>query len=132
MTLDDFNALLDRCGADPAHWPAGAEGAAGRLLATSEPARAAHAALAAAEAALAMTKAQDVGARDFAALAMASPQIPHPLSWAAWRRNLSLAVAASFVLSVGVVTGAWRPRTDDPSQVLSAALFANGESNDVE
>ena len=132
MTVDDFNDLLDRCGADPARWPPGAQVAAQRLLMASEPARAAHAALGAAEAALAMTRARDDGPADFAARAMLAPQVPHWASAAARRRSVSLAVAASLVLSVGLAEGAWGPRSDDPSQVLSAALFASGESGDVE
>jgi hypothetical protein len=125
MTLAEFEELLDRCGADPAAWPPGAEPGARRLMAADPAAGAAQEAMAAAEAALRAPF--DLGEfPDFAAQAMAAPQEPP------WRRRLSLALAASLVLSVGLAAGALKPRGEDPAAVLSSALFTGGDGGDVE
>jgi hypothetical protein len=123
MTLAEFEELLDRCGADPAAWPPGAEPGARRLMA-ADPA-AGQEAMAAAEAALrAPLDLREIP--DFAAQAMAAPQEPP------WRRRLSLALAASLVLSVGFAAGALKPRGEDPAAVLSSALSTGGDGGDVE
>ena len=130
MTLDDFHDLLDRCGADQAHWPAGAPAAAARLLETSHEARRALEALAAAEAALVMTR-DGGGAADYAAVAVRSRQRPGDGADVV-RRRVALALAASLIVSLGLAAGSVQRSSEDPASVLTAALGGGGESADAE
>ena len=122
MTLDDFTHLLDRCGADPAAWPFGAEAGVRRLLSVSAEARAEHAAARALDELMAATRAQ-AAPWDLAARASVGVQARRPGPAAVWARAAGVAAAAAVTLSLGLATGA-ADRAPTPDQAVAAALGA--------
>jgi hypothetical protein len=129
MTLRDFEDLLDHCGGDPARWPPGARAQAEKLLGASARARAALAAMQAAEAWLAAGPAK--APEGLARRAMQAAQLPPTSTAARIGRPAGWAAAAVCALTLGLVAG-WRPASsEDPSQILAAALGAPIEVADA-
>ena len=134
MTPDEFGKLLDTCGGAPRSWPAGARAGAERLLAHSQTAREALHAQQQVERWLAEDEPL-APPRDFAGRAMQARQLAaltprgRVLRTGSWA--VAAAAAAVFVVALGTATGMAHGRSDDPSQVLTAALSWTGETPDA-
>ena len=108
MTLEEFEAALDRWGGKLEAWPAAEQSAATALLDASAAARRSLDAMLAVERALARTSRRELPGLDgLAARVTAQPQEEQPGGARAWRlRYAAIAVA---LLAAGYVYGALTP-----------------------
>jgi len=133
MTPEDsqFQEFLDRLdlyGGRLEDWPVEARAAAEALLEHSSEARAQWTAMRRAEAALMQSQSiGNEGIDNIAARAMQSAQAhPHPAAI----RRLPWAVAAMAALIAGLYIGQLPP-TEEPTEIVTAALDQSGGSHDV-
>ncbi len=134
MTPDESQFLefldrLDLYGGRLEDWPREARAAAAVLLEHSPEARAQLNAMRRAETVLTQSQAiHDEGINAIAARAMQSAQAhPHPAAI----RRLPWAVAAMVALIAGVYVGQLSTSTEEPTEIVTAALDQSGGSHDV-
>lgn len=127
--FQEFLDRLDLYGGRLEDWPLETRAAAEALLEHSPEARTQWNAMRRAEAALMQSQAiRDQGANDIAARAMQSAQA-HPQQYA--MRRLPWAVAAMVALIAGVYVGQLSTSTEEPTEIVTAALDQSGGSHDV-